>query len=293
MPREAGGYGMDAQWSDDFHHALFTVLHGGEGEKGYYADFGSLAKLGKALTKTFVLDGTYSKYRGRSHGRSAADISPHRFLGYIQNHDQVGNRAIGDRIEQIAGMDLGKVAAGLVMTAPFIPMIFQGEEYAASTHFQYFADHEDPEMARAVKEGRQSEFAAFGWAPEDVPDPEKRETFLQSKLNWDEVHRGKHEEMLEWYRRLIALRRGSASLNDGTLGQTEVVFDEERRWLMMSRGAVVVMCNLGVTLVELKRPRPFPLLLGSRPEVGVVGDQVVLPPNTLAILSGEKNQRPV
>ncbi len=194
------------------------------------------------------------------------------FWDIIQNHDQVGNRAIGDRIEQISGMDLAKVAAALVMTAPFIPMIFQGEEYAASTPFQYFADHEDPEMARSVKEGRQSEFAAFGWAPEDVPDPEKVETFLRSKLNWGEVHEGPHAEMLEWYRRLIALRRGSSSLNDGTPGQTEVSFDEEIRWLTMKRGSVIVMCNLGSATLELNRPQSFPLLLGSRPDVGMIGE---------------------
>jgi maltooligosyltrehalose trehalohydrolase len=292
-PSEAGGYGMDAQWSDDFHHALFTVLHGGEGEKGYYVDFGSLAKLAKALAETFVQDGTYSKYRGRRHGRPVGDISPHRFLGFIQNHDQVGNRAVGDRIAQVAGIDLAKVAAGLVMTAPFIPMIFQGEEYAASTPFQYFADHEDPEMARAVKEGRRGEFAEFGWAPENVPDPENLETFLRSKLNWDEVHEGRHEEMLEWYRRLIALRRGSDSLNDGTPRQTEVSFDEERRWLMMTRGEVVVMCNLGATPLELSRPNQFPLLLASQTGVEVVGETVVLPPKSLAVLSGEKNQQSV
>src|ERR1700728_3866316 len=125
-PSEAGGYGMDVQWSDDFHHALFTVLHGDEGEKGYYADFGSLAKLAKALTKTFVQDGTYSKYRGRRHGRPVGDLSPQRFLGFIQNHDQVGNRAIGDRIEQVAGMEFAKVAAGGGINAPFFPMVFPG-----------------------------------------------------------------------------------------------------------------------------------------------------------------------
>ncbi len=244
-PRAAGGYGMDAQWSDDFHHALFSVLHSGGGEKGYYVDFGSVAKLAKALAKTFVQDGTYSKYRGRKHGRPADDLSPQRFLGYIQTHDQVGNRAIGDRLEHVIGIDRAKVAAGIVLTAPFVPMLFQGEEFAASTPFQYFADHEDPEMARAVKAGRRGEFAAFGWRPEDIPDPEKVETFQRSKLNWDEVCEGRHEEMLEWYRRLIELRRGSASLNDGAPGQTKVSFDEEKRFIVMERGAVTVICNLG------------------------------------------------
>jgi len=292
-PCELGGYGMDAQWSDDFHHALFAVLHSGGREKGYYVDFGSVAKLAKALTKTFVQDGIYSKYRGRKHGRPVDDLSPHQFLGYIQNHDQVGNRAIGDRVEQIVGMDRAKVAAGVVLMAPFIPMIFQGEEYAASTPFQYFADHEDPEMAKAVKAGRRGEFAAFGWKPEDIPDPEKIETFENSKLNWDEVHKGRHEEMLDWYRRLIQLRRGSLALNDGSPGQTKVSFDEERKWLVMERGPVMVMCNLGDEQVELDNPGRLALLLVSRADVQRLEDRIVLPPDTLVVLSGEKSRQSV
>ena len=151
--REARGYGVHAQWSDDFHHALFTVLHAEPG-KGYYSDFGSLQKLAKAMQRVFVYDGIYSQYRQRHHGRAVEGLSAHHFLGYIQNHDQVGNRAIGDRLEHIVGMDRAKVAAGIVFTAPFVPMIFQGEEFAASSPFQYFADHDDPEMARSVSEGR-------------------------------------------------------------------------------------------------------------------------------------------
>jgi maltooligosyltrehalose trehalohydrolase len=290
-PCAIGGYGMNAQWSDDFHHALFAVLHSGGKERGYYVDFGSVAKLAKALTKTFVQDGTYSKYRGRNHGRPVDDLSPHQFLGYIQTHDQVGNRAIGDRVEQIVGMDRAKVAAGIVLTGPFIPMIFQGEEFAASTPFQYFADHEDSEMAGAVKEGRRGEFAAFGWNPADIPDPESVETFQRSKLRWDEVHQGRHEEMLEWYRRLIQLRRGSPSLNDGEPGQTTASFSEEKKWLVIERGAVTVMGNLGTEAVELHNPRRLPLLLASRADVEVVGDKVSLPANTLAILTDEKNRR--
>jgi maltooligosyltrehalose trehalohydrolase len=285
--QEAGGYGMDAQWSDDFHHALFAVLHGGQGERGYYVDFGSVAKLAKALTKTFVQDGSYSLYRGRNHGRPVSDLSPHQFLGYIQTHDQVGNRAIGDRLEQIVGMDRAKVAAGIVLTAPFVPMIFQGEEFAASTLFQYFADHEDPEMALAVKTGRQGEFAAFGWNPADIPDPESVDTFYRSKLNWDEVHRGGHEEMLEWYRKLIRLRRNSPSLKDGRPGQTKVSFNEEHRWLVMMRGAVAVMCNLGAGTVEFDHPKELRLVMASRGDVEAVESGVVLPPDALAIFSSE------
>jgi maltooligosyltrehalose trehalohydrolase len=286
-PREAHGYGIDAQWSDDFHHALFTVLHVDEG-KGYYDDFGSFADLAKSLTEVFVYDGAYSKYRRRTHGRPVEGLSAHHFVGFIQNHDQVGNRATGDRLEDIVGLDRAKVATGLVLTAPFIPLIFQGEEYAASTPFQYFADHEDPEMRRAVSEGRRREFAAFGWPPELIPDPEKRETFERSKLNWDEVHVGQHAEMLEWFTQLIHLRRRSPSLNDGDMGHVKVTFDEAKRWLTMERGLIKVMCNLGGDAAEFENAGQLKLLLASRADVHVVESQIVLPPDTLAIVSGEK-----
>jgi len=292
-PRGLGGYGMDAQWSDDFHHALFTVLQRGGGEKGYYVDFGTMAKLAKALTKIFVQDGTYSQYRERSHGRPVENLSPQQFLGFIQNHDQVGNRAVGDRIDAVIGIDRAKVAAGLVLTAPFVPMIFQGEEFAASTPFQYFADHEDPEMARSVKEGRRGEFAAFGWNPADIPDPEAVDTFLRSKLRWDEVHEGRHEEMFQWYRGLIALRRSSASLNNGEPGQTKVTFDGDKKWLVMERGAVMVICNLGEGRMEFENPAHLPLVMASRGDVRATKSAVVLPPDTLAILSTEKTPRVV
>jgi maltooligosyltrehalose trehalohydrolase len=287
-PRKVGGYGMDAQWSDDFHHALFSVLNVGGNEKGYYADFGSLQDLAKSLTKVFVYDGAYSHYRNRNHGRPVDPLSAHRFLGYIQNHDQVGNRAIGDRLESIVGVDRAKVAAGIVLTAPFIPMIFQGEEFAASTPFQYFADHEDPEMATAVKTGRKAEFAAFGWNPDDIPDPEKRETFERSKLKWDEVHQGQHERMLDWYRKLIHLRRNSPSLNNGDLRSVTVEFDEDKRWLTMERGAVRVVCNLGDSPAEFDRPEQYSLLLASREDVIAAPAKIVLPSNSMAILSRER-----
>jgi maltooligosyltrehalose trehalohydrolase len=285
-PREAGGYGIDAQWSDDFHHALFTLLHLEEGI-GYYSDFGSLEKLVKSLTSVFVYDGEYSKYRRRHHGRPVEGLSAHRFLGYIQNHDQVGNRAAGDRLQQIVGMDCAKVAAGIVLTAPFVPMMFQGEEYAASTPFLYFADHEDPEMAKAVSAGRKKEFAAFGFGEMEVPDPEKRETFEHSKLNWDEVEEGCHKEMLEWYRALIHLRRRSISLNDGDLGHTTVRYSEEGRWLTMDRGGVQVLANLGQREAGFDVPEGFRVALVSRGGVGGVAGRISLPPNTLAVLSGE------
>jgi maltooligosyltrehalose trehalohydrolase len=287
-PREAHGYGMDAQWSDDFHHSLFTILHVDEG-KGYYDDFGSFEDLAKSLTRIFVYDGAYSQYRLRTHGRPVDGLSSHHFVGFIQNHDQVGNRATGDRLEHIIGLDRAKVAAGLVLTAPFIPLIFQGEEYAASTPFQYFADHEDGEMAKAVSEGRRREFAAFGWDPDIIPDPEKRETFERSKLNWDEIYQGTHAEMLDWFTKLIHLRRSSPALNDGDIGHVKVSYDETKRWLVMNRGPVKVMCNLGDEAVELDNPACLPLLLASRDDVRVESAKVVLPANSFALLSAEKN----
>ena len=199
----------------------------------------------------------------------------------------MGNRATGDRLEHIVGIDRAKVAAGLVLTAPFVPMLFQGEEFAASAPFQYFADHEDPEMARAVSEGRRRDFAAFGWKPEEIPDPEKMETFERSKLDWSEIHEGRHAEMLEWFRKLIHLRRTSSSLNDGDLGHISVAFDEDKRWLTMDRGLVKTLCNLGDASAEFGNPERFPLLLASRDGVRVIEDKVLLPPNSLAILSGE------
>lgn len=285
--REASGYGMDAQWNDDFHHALFTVLNAdGEG-KGYYGDFGSMELLAKALTQVFVYDGIYSKYRRRVHGRRVEAMSMHHFVGFIQNHDQVGNRATGDRLEHIVGLERAKVALGIVMTSPFIPLLFQGEEFAASTPFQYFAHHEDEEMARSVSEGRKREFAAFGWSPEEVPDPESSATFERSKLHWDELGEGVHALMLDWCKRLIALRRASASLSDGEPGQVKVRFDEAKRWLVMDRGRVSVMCNLGDTAVDLEGHERYRLVLSSQDDVRVNGKNIQLPPSRFAVFSGE------
>ncbi len=166
--REAGGYGIDAQWSDDFHHALFAWLYPGPAE-GYYSDFGTLGQLADAIENTFVYDGVFSKHRKRAHGRVPRNLSQHRFLGFIQNHDQIGNRAVGERLHESVGIERAKIAAAIVFLSPFVPMIFQGEEWAASSPFQYFADHEDPELARAVSEGRRKEFEAFGWDPRVHP----------------------------------------------------------------------------------------------------------------------------
>ena len=183
--REAAGYGIDAQWSDDLHHALHAVLT--RETIGYYEDFGEVDQIAKALRETFVYSGGYSKHRGRNHGRPAAGTPSHHFLGYSQTHDQVGNRATGERFSHLTSLGKTKIAAAIVLTSPFLPMLFQGEEFAASTPFQYFTHHEEEELGRAVSEGRRKEFAAFGWKPENVPDPQAPETFERSKLQWAEI----------------------------------------------------------------------------------------------------------
>jgi maltooligosyltrehalose trehalohydrolase len=284
-PREAGGYGIDAQWSDDFHHALFTVLHVEEEGHGYYDDFGTMEKLAKSLTEIFVYDGEYSGYRIRKHGRPVDGLSAHHFIGYIQNHDQVGNRATGERIEHIVGLERAKAAIGLVLTAPFVPMLFQGEEFAASTPFLYFADHEDPEMARLVSEGRKREFAAFGFREKDVPDPEDRATFERSKLNWQELEDGSHKEMLEWVRSLIHLRRTTPALNDGDKGHTKVRWSEEDCWLVMDRGCIRVVLNLGEKEGQFDVPEGCRIQLASRQGIDIAGTKLTVPANTIAIVS--------
>ena len=287
-PREAGGYGMDAQWSDDFHHALFTLLHMEQGsDKGYYNDFGKFELLVKSLTKIFVYDGDYSLYRKRSHGRPIDGLSAHHFIGFIQNHDQIGNRAEGDRLEQIVGADLAKVALGLVLTAPFIPMLFMGEEFAASSPFLYFADHEDEEMAKLVAAGRKKEFAAFGFDEAEIPNPEDRETFERSKLKWDEVHEGKHADFLDWTKKLIHLRRKSISLNDGDRGHIKIDCNDEKRWLRMERGDVQVLVNLGEEPAKFAVPASYKLVLASASSIALTESEVALPKNSLAIISRE------
>ena len=284
MPALCGGLGMNAQWNDDFHHALFTVLVK-EDLGGYYCDFNSLKYLAKSLKETFVYDGMYSQYRNRHHGRPVGNISQHRFVAFIQNHDQVGNRAVGDRIAQTIGIDRAKIAAAFVLLGPFIPLLFQGEEWAASTPFQYFADHDDPELARLVSEGRKREFAAFGWDPNVIPDPEKRETFERSQLNWDELKDSEHADMLAWYRDLIRLRRCTPSLNNGEPGNTSASFNEERQWLCMRRGCIVVACNLSDQSQTIPGHQQMDMLLASRSGVSLKDEAVTLPPDSVAIYS--------
>ncbi len=279
---EAHGYGMDAQWSDDFHHSLFTLLWSDPG-RGYYDDFGSMDDLVKSLRGAFVYDGKYSKYRHHTHGRPVENLSAHHFLGYIQNHDQVGNRAVGERLEHLVGMEAAKVAIGLTLTAPFVPMLWMGEEFASSAPFMYFADHEDEDMRKLVSEGRKRDFAAFGWDESQIPDPEGPETFERSRLDWSEVHRGEHEGMLQWVKDLIALRRSTLDLNDGDFGHIKVSCEADGKCLIMRRGSVRVVMNLGeATRVPVREGES--LRLCSNPAITADRGQLAMPKMSLAIL---------
>ncbi len=280
-PRAAGGYGLDASWSDEFHHALHAVLTGET--SGYYQDFGSLALLAKALRQSYVYDGTWSVHRKRVHGRPPTGIPAYRLLGYLQNHDQVGNRAAGERITTLAGVARAKIGAALVLTAPFVPMLFQGEEWGASSPFQYFTDHQEPELAQAVSEGRRNEFSGFGWSPEDVPDPQDPETFARSTLDWSELGKPAHRDLLDWHRQLIALRRRLPDLTNPDLSAAQAIFDEDAGWLVVHRGRVSIACNLGAKAAQL--PVGGHLVLASDPAVHVDHHGVWLPPDTIAILT--------
>ncbi|HEX6771779.1 MAG TPA: malto-oligosyltrehalose trehalohydrolase [Acidobacteriaceae bacterium] len=280
--REARGYELDAQWSDDFHHALWTVLTGETA--GYYADFGSMADLAKAITEVFVYQGQYSRYRKRKHGMPIGELPADRFLGYIQNHDQVGNRAQGDRLSHVTDLGRAKIAAAMVLLGPFVPMIFAGEEFAASTPFRYFTDFQDRELGRLVSEGRRKEFVAFGWEPEEVPDPQATETYERSKLQWEECGDGHHAEMLVWHRELIALRRREMLLTSRQLREVEVSFNEAQKWLRMRRGSIEVMFNAGNAAVHLPVTTRYDAILVSATDVNCEPSGMGLPPASVAVL---------
>jgi maltooligosyltrehalose trehalohydrolase len=279
---EAGGYGLEAAWSDDFHHALHAVLTGER--SGYYEDFGRLSHLAAALERGYVYDGRFSGHRQRRHGRPATGLSAHRLLGYLQNHDQVGNRAAGERSSALLSTGRLRIGAALVLTAPFVPMLFAGEEWGASSPFLYFTDHVDADLGRAVSEGRRREFASFGWDPADVPDPQARSSFERSKLDWAEREKEPHASLLEWHRALVALRRRVPALSDGRFARAS--FDEDAGWLVIERGPVTVVVNLPeVAQAVPVRDRPGSVLLASDPYTRLDGaGHVELPPESVAIL---------
>lgn len=251
---EIGGYGLTAQWTDDIHHAIHTAVSGER--QGYYGDFGSLATLAQTLRRGFFHAGTYSSFRRRRHGRPL-DTTPEtgipatRLLAYTCTHDQVGNRAVGDRPSQYLTSGQLAVKAALVLGSPYTAMLFMGEEWGASTPFQFFSSHPEPELAQATRDGRRAEFAEHGWDAAEIPDPQDPETFRRSTLDWDEVGTGEHARLRQLYQDLIALRRNEPDLVDPWLDQLAVDYDEEERWIMLRRGDLAIVCNLGPDAVRV------------------------------------------
>ncbi len=283
MPREAGGYGLHAQWSDDFHHAVHVALTGES--SGYYADYQHLEALAKVLTNGFSLDGTYSSFRGRVHGHpiETEHVPTWRLVVADQNHDQIGNRAVGDRLSALVDTRRLAIAAVLTLAGPFTPMLFMGEEWGATTPWQFFTSHPDPELAEQTSRGRIEEFARMGWDPSDVPDPQAPSTFARSKLDWSEPLEGEHARLLSLYRELARLRRENADLTDPRFASTTCEYDEDARWFVVRRGATVIAVNFGAAPVTM--PYVGRLLLATDDEVTVAEDAVTLPGCSAAIIA--------
>ncbi len=255
--REGGGYGLTAQWDDDVHHQLHAALTGER--QGYYADFGTLPGLAATLRGAFFHADTTSEFRHRRHGRpvDTARIPAHRFVTYLQDHDQIGNRATGDRISATLSPGLLACGAALVLCSPYTPMLFMGEEWGASTPWQFFSHFPDAELRDKVRIGRTEEFAEHGWdAASLVPDPNADSTFTDSKLDWSEPASEPHATLLRTYRALIALRRARPELTDPWLDRLQVTVDEDARTVVLHRGALRVVVNLGDTEAGVALDRP-------------------------------------
>jgi len=229
-----GGYGLDAQWNDDFHHCLHTILTGER--NGYYQDFGEFGQFVKALQDGFVYSGQYSPYRRRRHGSSSKHLPPSKFVVFSQNHDQVGNRLNGERLSTLVSPEALKLAAGIVLLSPNIPLLFMGEEYGEEAPFQYFVSHSDEGVIDAVRKGRKKEFSAFRWEG-DIPDPQDETTFLRSKIHPDLRRDGRHRILFECYRTLIRLRKGSSSFSVHDNRRMDIkAFEKEKTVLIKREG---------------------------------------------------------
>ncbi|GGK68818.1 malto-oligosyltrehalose trehalohydrolase [Rufibacter glacialis] len=231
-PLEEQGYGMDAQWVDEFHHALRVTMTGED--SGYYSDFSGIAHLAKAYEDAYVYDGQFSPHRNKTFGVKAAHNPGQQFIVFTQNHDQVGNRMLGERLGELVSYEIQKLAAAAVIFSPFLPMLWMGEEYGEPNRFQYFVSHTDPDLAEAVRNGRKAEFAAFH-AQGEAPDPMDEETFQNSKLQWDLVQKGQHHILFRYYQTLLRLRRELPALKNLTRKNLEVSCDEARKTLTLRR----------------------------------------------------------
>ena len=254
--RERGGYGLDAQWNDDFHHSLRTLLTGDL--QGYYGDYGDFRQLAKAYGEGFVYSGEYSQFRRRSHGSSSRSVPSWRFVIFSQNHDQIGNRAVGDRLSGNVTFEDLKLAAGLTLLSPFVPLIFMGEEYAEHAPFPYFIEHSDPGLIEAVRRGRRSEFEGFEWQGE-IPDPQAEATFLSAKLRPELRAEDEHHVLLEFYRTLIDLRKKIPAVRRLDKEKMKVIAHENEKVLLIKRwdgpDRILLLANLNMTPQTLRTER--------------------------------------
>ncbi len=277
-PVAEGGLGMDGQWADDVHHALHSALTGEQ--DGYYCDFGSVDVLARCLTTVFRHAGDFSTFREKPWGKpvDTARHRGHQFLAYLQNHDQVGNRAVGDRMSATVPVARQAAGAALVLTSAFTPMVFMGEEWGASTPWQFFTDFTDPELAEAVRNGRRSEFASHGWDAEEVPDPQDPATRGASVLDWSEPGRGDHAALLAWSRDLVALRRAEPDLRADDLAAVGEVHGDS--WVTLRRGRFDVLVNLGDEDAELPVRGPGTAVLAFGPQGRGEPERVAVPGTT-------------
>ncbi len=280
-PRGLGGFGLTAQWDDDYHHAVHVAVTGET--FGYYEDFTAPAALAKVLRGGFFHDGTYSSFRGRDHGYpiDTAAIPSWRLVTFTQDHDQIGNRAAGDRPSQYLDEKSLRIEAVLALLGPFTPMLFMGQEWGASTPWQFFTSHPEPELGRATAEGRLAEFADHGWDPALVPDPQDPETFTRSKLDWRELDAPAHARLLSLYRELAALRHAHGEFSDASF-PAEVVSDESG-WLWFGRGELAVVLNFAEVACSVP-VAASELVLATVDGVALKDAGVVLPARSAAVV---------
>ncbi|MDR4509606.1 MAG: malto-oligosyltrehalose trehalohydrolase [Candidatus Brocadiaceae bacterium] len=231
--KEAGGYGLDSQWCDDFHHSLHTLLTGEQ--TGYYCDFRGIDHMVKSLREGFAYSGEYSSFRKRRHGNSSRDCPASQFVVFSQNHDQIGNRMLGERFSTLLSFEALKLAAGVTLFSPYVPLLFMGEEYGEEAPFLYFVSHSDEHLIEAVRRGRKHEFHTFQWKGEP-PDPQDSETFLRSKLRWEKRETGQHKTLLDFYKRLIHLRKTIPDLSNPDKDKLSVCGLETEKVVFLQRG---------------------------------------------------------
>jgi maltooligosyltrehalose trehalohydrolase len=254
-PREIGGYGIDSQWCDDLHHSLHTLLTGED--EGYYIDFGQVDHLVKSLKEGFVYSGQFSAFRKRRHGNSSKDRPGQQFVVFSQNHDQIGNRMLGERLSRLVPFEGLKLAAAVIILSPYVPLLFMGEEYGEEAPFLYFVSHSDPDLIEAVRKGRREEFIEFNWRGEP-PDPQCEKTFLKSRINWERRKEGRHKVLLDFYKQLIALRKRIPALRSLSKENLDVWGLEKervvimRRWEKGGKGQVLAVFNLNKSDLNLK-----------------------------------------